>query len=380
MSSVGLPMDALNLSLPLTNPVQVFALVMLIILVVPLLLARLRIPGLVGLIVVGVVLGPHALGVLERDLTMQLLGTVGLLYIMFIAGLEFDLNEFDKHRHRSLLFGSLTFALPQGVGILMARALLGFDWLGAILLGSVFASHTLLAYPIVSRMGIARSEAVTTAIGATLLTDTAALLVLAVVAGAAEGGLSALFVLKLIGLLGLFVLAVLWILPRLGRWFYRRVSGEDTAEFIFVLAAVFVCAVLAEAVGVEAIIGAFLAGLALNRLIPEHSPLMSRIHFAGNALFIPFFLIATGMLVDMAALLADPQSWMVAGLMVSHAHLSDEPGAGFTEDAETAFELFYKVQLGTHLSLKPDVQYIVNPGGGGLDDAWVTTLRIELSF
>jgi len=310
-------MQTLGFPLPLTNPVQVFALVMLVILVALLLQARLRIPGLISLILAGVILGPHALGVLERGQTMQLLGTVGLLYIMFTAGLEFDLHEFDKHRHRSLLFGGITFAFPMGVGTLVARVLLGFDWLAAILLGSVFASHTLLAYPIVSRLGIARSEVVTTAVGATILTDTAALLVLAIVAGASQGGLSLLFLMRLVGLLSLFVFVVLWGLPRLGRWFYRRMSGEGAAEFIFILAAVFVCAVLAEGIGLEAIIGAFLAGLALNRLVPEHSALMNRIQFVGDALFIPFFLIATGMLVDLPALFSDPRSWLVAVLMVS---------------------------------------------------------------
>lgn len=309
-------MEGSVLSLPLTNPVQVFAAVMVVILVAPLLLRRLRLPGLVGLIVAGVLLGPHALHVLQRGPTMQLLGMVGLLYIMFTAGLEFDLNEFDRHRARSLIFGTITFALPQFIGTGVARLVLGFDWLPAILLGSVFASHTLLSYPVVSRLGIARSEIVTTAVGATILTDTAALLVLALVAGAATGGITPLLVGRLAGLLAVFSAVVLMGLPRLGRWFFRRSSGDGAADYAFVLAAVFVSATVAELIGVEAIIGAFLAGLGLNRLVPEQSTLMNRIQFVGESLFIPFFLLATGMLVDLQSLRAEPGSWAVAGWMV----------------------------------------------------------------
>ncbi|MFW5973027.1 MAG: cation:proton antiporter [Bacteroidota bacterium] len=306
-----------DLSLPLTNPVMIFAIVLLIILILPLLFQRIRIPGMVGLILAGVVIGPHALGILERDATIELLGTVGLLYIMFIAGLEVDMNEFKKYRNRSIGFGTLTFILPQGLGTLMGYFLLGLPALTSILIGAVFASHTLLAYPIASRMGLAKIPAVTTAVGATILTDTAALLVLAVVVRSTEGVLGPMFWVQMAVLLTLFVLLVLWGVPKLGQWFFTKVQSNGIAEFVFVLAVVFVASVAAEFIGVEAIIGAFLAGLALNRLVPEHSTLMNRTQFVGDALFIPFFLISVGMLVDIRILVAGVDAWIVALAMLA---------------------------------------------------------------
>jgi Kef-type K+ transport system membrane component KefB/mannitol/fructose-specific phosphotransferase system IIA component (Ntr-type) len=306
-----------DLSLPVTNPVMIFSIVLLIILVLPLLFQRIRIPGMVGLIIAGVIIGPHALGVLERDATIELLGTVGLLYIMFIAGLEVDMNEFKKYRNRSIGFGTLTFILPQGLGTLMGYYILGFAWPSAILIGAVFASHTLLAYPIISRMGLAKIPSVTTAVGATIITDTAALLVLAVVVRSTEGALGPMFWVQMFVLLTAFVFVVLWGVPKLGQWFFRKVSSNGIAEFVFVLAVVFVAAVGAEFIGIEAIIGAFLAGLALNRLVPEHSTLMNRTQFVGDALFIPFFLISVGMLVDVRILVAGADAWIVAGAMLT---------------------------------------------------------------
>ncbi len=309
-------MNPLSLALPITNPVQVFALVMGIMVVVPVLCSRLRVPSVIGLLVAGLAIGPNALDLLARDPTMVLLGTVGLLYIMFLAGLELDLEQFRRYRSHSLLLGLMTFALPQAVGTAMARTLLGFDWFAAVLLGSVFASHTLLAYPIVSRLGIAKHLAVATAVGATIFTDTLALLVLAVIAGTVEEGMNVWFIARLLGLLGALVVAALWGLPRLGRWFYRIGAVGGEGEFLFAIAAVFATATLAELAGVEAIIGAFLAGLGLNRLVPENSALMSRLHFVGNALFIPFFLLATGMLVDIRVFVSGPGALVVAAAMV----------------------------------------------------------------
>ena len=304
-------------TLPVTNPVLVFALVMLIILAAPLLFNRLRVPGLVGLLLAGVAVGPHALGVLDRGETMELLGTVGLLYIMFVAGLEVDLHQFARYRRQSLLFGALTFGLPQVLGALAGALLLGYSLPVAILLGSIIASHTLVAYPLVSRLGLSKNAAVTTAVGATIITDTAALLVLAVVAGSAEGELNAAFWLRLGGLFGLYVAVVFFTLPRLGRAFFRTARESDgVAGFVFVLAAVFTTAFAAELAGVEPIIGAFMAGLALNRLVPEQGTLMNRIQFVGESLFIPFFLISVGMLVDVRVFVEGTQAWVVAGIML----------------------------------------------------------------
>ena len=310
-----------DLSLPLRDPVAVFTVVLLVLLVSPL-ASRKGIPASVVLLVAGVALGPNALGVLDRDPTMVLLGTIGLLYIMFLAGLEIDLYEFARHRRRSLVFGGLTFALPQAVGAAVGHLAFGMGWPAAILLGSVFASHTLLAYPAAARLGLQKENAVTTAVGATILTDTLALLVLAVVAGGARAGVGVdvAVLVRVVGSLLGFSALVLWGVPRVGAWFLRRAAQDATVEFVFVLATVFVCALGVELLGVEPIIGAFLAGLALNRLVPEGGALMNRVGFFGNAFFVPFFLLSTGMLVDIGVFVDGPdagRSWAVAGTMVA---------------------------------------------------------------
>ena len=304
------------LALPLTEPVSILAVVMGVLLLAPLLLARFRVPGLVGLILAGVVLGPHGAGVLVREGTFELLGTVGLLYLMFEAGLEIDLYQFWKYRSRSLGFGLLTFGIPFIIGGAVGYGVLGYGPAPAILIGSVFASHTLLAYPVASKLDLTRTNAVTTAVGATILTDTLALLVLAVIAASAEGRVTPVFFGVLALKLGALVSLTLVGLPRLGAWFLRTVADEGTTEYAFVLASVFVSALAAEVAGVEPIIGAFLAGLALNRLVPEGGALAARIRFVGEALFLPFFLLATGMLVDVGALIGDPHQYVVIGAMV----------------------------------------------------------------
>lgn len=306
-----------DVSFPFQDPVLVFATVMLIVLVAPLLFKLIKMPGLVGHIVAGIIVGPEAIGMLQRGDTMVLLGTVGLIYLMFTAGLEIDLNGFKKNRSRSIVFGLSSYILPQFIGMFLFLWLMDFSWQSSILIGSVFASHTLLAYPIISRFGASKNEAVTITVGGTILTDTLALLVLAVISGASEGDLDAAFWLRLSISLTLFVGIVLAAVPRLGSWFFKTQSEEAISKFIFVMAVVFTCSFLAEVAGVEAIIGAFLAGLTLNRLIPERSVLMNRIQFVGNALFIPFFLIATGMLVDLRILFEGLEAWTVAGLMLA---------------------------------------------------------------
>lgn len=305
-----------HFTLPFSEPVLVFTLVLLIILLAPLLFSRIRVPGIVGLIIAGALVGPYGFNLLLRDTSIVLFGTVGLLYIMFLAGLEIDLNDFRKNRNRSLVFGGLTFSIPQTVGTLAALTILGFSWPSAILLASMFASHTLLTYPIASRMGLAKNEAVTITVGGTIITDTAALLVLAIIAGSTQGELNGVFWLRLTVAFAIFVFIVLWIMPKIGAWFFKTGQGDGSSQFIFVLAIVFAAAFLAEVAGVEAIIGAFLAGLALNRLVPHTSPLMNRIDFVGNTLFVPFFLISVGMLVDVRVLFQGPDALIVAATMV----------------------------------------------------------------
>lgn len=303
-------------ALPITDPVLIFALVMVIILVAPLVFKRLKISGLVGLILAGTVIGPHGLGLFERDQTFILLGTVGLLYIMFIAGLEIDMDRFKKYKNHSMVFGALTFFIPQVLGTYVAYYVLGYDWLASILMASMFASHTLLAYPIASRLGIINNPAVTTGVGGTIITDTAALLVLAVILKAYSGELDTAFWVRLGISLSVYTAAVFLLLPRVGRWFFQKVSTEGDAEFVFVIASVFLVAFISRIAGLEPIIGAFMAGLALNRLIPVSSPLMNRIEFVGNAIFIPFFLISVGMLVNFRVFWSGTEALWVAFVMV----------------------------------------------------------------
>lgn len=308
-----------ELSLPLKDPVIIFSVVLFIILLAPILFGRLHLPSIIGLIVSGILVGPHGFNLLARDASIVLFGTVGLLYIMFLAGMEIDLNDFKKNRNRSLSFGAYTFFIPMLLGILTSYFFLKLSLTSSILLASMFASHTLLTYPLLGRFGITRNEAVSVTVGGTMITDTAALLVLAIIAGSTKGELNAAFWVKLVLSFSVFAFVVLWGVPRLGKWFFKNLDTEGAAQFIFVLAVVFAAAALAELAGVEPIIGAFLAGLALNRLVPNASPLMHRLEFSGNALFIPFFLISVGMLVDVRVIFEGPQALLVAGTMTTVA-------------------------------------------------------------
>lgn len=305
-----------NCSWPVENPVIIFVLVLFIILISPLVLRRLRIPGIIGLILAGALIGPHGLNILQRDASIVLFGTVGMLYIMFLAGIEIDMVQFKRSRYRSLFFGMVTFLFPQVIGTIVSYYLLGLDVAPAILLASMFASHTLITYPVVSKLGLSKTEAVTVAIGGTLVTNTLSLLILSVVVQSESDQLSGLFwIIAALSSLALgFV--VFWGIPKLARWFFKTFESEGSSHFIFVLTVLFLTAFLAQVAHLEAIIGAFLAGIALNRLIPGNSPLMSRIEFVGNTLFIPFFLIGVGMLVDVKVLFASKGAVMVALTMV----------------------------------------------------------------
>lgn len=305
----------LDLSLPLKNPVIIFSLVLFIILFAPILFNKIKIPHIIGLILAGVLIGPYGLNLLLRDSSIVLFGTVGLLYIMFTAGLEIDLAEFKKNSVKSIVFGLLTFLIPLGLGSVTAYYILGFSILSSLLLGGMFASHTLLAYPIASRYGVAGTRSVTLTIGGTIITDTLALLVLAAVVGITRGEIGTAFWVRLAISFVIFACIVFFVFPLIARWFFRKFQ-DNISQYIFVLAMVFLGAFLAEAAGIEAIIGAFLSGLALNRFIPHSSPLMNRIDFVGNALFIPFFLIGVGMLVDIKVLFKGLEALKVAGVMI----------------------------------------------------------------
>jgi Kef-type K+ transport system membrane component KefB len=305
--------------LPVTDPVIVFAIVSVLILTVPMAMERLKAPGMIGLLLAGAILGPHALHVLERDSSFILLGSVGLLYIMFTAALEVDLETFRRYGVHGAVFGLVTFAIPQGLGTLISRYLLRYTWPQSILLASMFASHTLLAYPIASRLGIVRNRAVPTTVAGTMVTDTLALTVLAIIARTTHGALDEAFWWRLGVSLVIYVIVIFMGVPRLGRWLFREVGADGVAQFGFVLAAVFTCASLSYLAGLEPIVGAFLAGLALNRLIPKNSPLMNRIGFTGEAIFVPFFLISVGMLLDARVLFGGLKTWLIGIVMTGTA-------------------------------------------------------------
>jgi Kef-type K+ transport system membrane component KefB len=297
---------------PFQNPVLVFSVILFIILLSPILLRKLKIPGIIGLIISGVIVGPHGFNVLEQNSAVKLFSTIGLLYIMFIAGLELDLNEFQRNRNKSLVFGFLTFTIPLVFGFPVCYYLLNYDFTASLLISSMFSTHTMVSYPIVSKFGISKNEAVAITVGGTILTDTAVLTLLAIILSSNNGGLSLSFWVQLIGSLAVFSGIMFWIIPKVTAWFFQKLESEKTSHFIFVLSVVFFAAFLAEIAGVEPIIGAFVAGLALNKLIPYSSTLMNRIEFVGQSIFIPFFLISVGMLVDVKILLNGPTAVIIA--------------------------------------------------------------------
>ncbi len=316
---------------PLSNPVLIFSLILFIILLSPILLRRIKIPGIIGLILSGVLIGPHGLYLLERNSAVDLFSTIGLLYIMFIAGLELDMNEFRKSRHKSVLFGLFTFAVPIAIGYPVCYYVLGYDTLASIMISSMFATHTLVSYPVVNSYGISKNEAVAITIGGTILTDTAVLIILAVIIGASQGQLDQQFWVTLGVSFAIFLSIMFGVIPRIAKWFFQKVEGEKTAHYIFVLFVVFLAAFLAEVAGLEHIIGAFVAGLALNKLIPHSSALMNRIEFIGNAIFIPFFLISVGMIVDVSVLLKGPMALYIAATLTVVAIFSKWLAAWFTQ-------------------------------------------------
>ena len=319
--------------LPLKNPVLIFSLILFIILLSPILLKRLKVPGIIGLIISGVVIGPHGFNILEKTSAVELFSTIGLLYIMFIAGLELEMNEFKANRNKSLLFGFFTFFIPIIIGFPVCYYLLGYDLNASFLTASMFATHTLVAYPIVSRFGIAKNQAVAISVGGTILTDTAVLIILAVILKNAEGNLNAEFWYKLGISLTIFAAIMFLIIPRVAKWFFSKLESEKHAHYIFVLSVVFFAAFLAEVAGVEKIIGAFVAGLALNKLIPHSSALMNRIEFIGNALFIPFFLISVGMVVDVSVIMNGSTALIVAGTLTVVALIGKWVAAWFAQIA-----------------------------------------------
>ena len=320
----------LDLSLPLKNPVIIFSVVLFIILFAPIVFNRIKVPHIIGLIISGMIVGPYGLNLLSRDSSIVLFGTVGLLYIMFLAGLEIDLAEFRKNRNKIIVFGLTTFLLPLITGTLASYYILGYGFLSSLLLASMFSTHTLVSYPIASKYGVTRNRAINMTVGGTMITDILALLILAGVAGMSKGDVSPAFWFRLGFSFIIFVAVVLLVFPMICRWFFKRFD-DSISQYIFVLAMVFLASFLGELAGVEAIIGAFFSGLVLNKFVPHSSPLMNRIDFVGNALFIPFFLISVGMLVDISVLVNGWGALKVAGVILVIALASKYLAAWITQ-------------------------------------------------
>ena len=320
----------IDFTLPLADPVLKFLLILLIILAAPLLLNKLRVPHLLGLIIAGAIIGPNGFNLVLRDSSIILSGTAGLLYIMFLAGLEIDMGDFKKNSGKSLVFGMYTFLIPMILGTVVGLWVLDFSMETSVLLASMFASHTLIAYPIISKLGISKNNAVSITVGGTMITDTLALLVLTIIVGMAAGNADNAFWIRLGVSIVIFALIVLLVFPFIGRWFFKRVH-DNISQYIFVLSMVFFGAFLAQLAGMEAIIGSFLAGLALNRLIPQSSPLMNRVEFVGNAIFIPFFLLSVGMLIDYRAFFTSFETIKVGMVMIIVATAAKYAAAWLTQ-------------------------------------------------
>lgn len=314
------------LNLPLQDPVLIFSVVLGIILFAPIIFDKIRIPHIVGMILAGMILGPNGVNLLSHDSSFELFGQVGILYIMFVAGIDMDMNDFKQNKNKSIVFGILTFIIPMILGTVTGYYLIkeiiltssgsaeGITWLSgdaannvtlikycalsAVVLSSMYASNTLIAYPIISRYGVAKQRSVNITVGGTMITTILSLLVLAIILEVVrQGSIDYMFWVKLTVSLGIYSFILFYLYPLVGRWFFKRFD-DNIVQYIFVLAMVFLSSFLAKVAGVEYIIGAFLAGVTLNRLVPRRSPLMNRIDFVGNAIFIPFFLISVGMVVN----------------------------------------------------------------------------------
>lgn len=303
-------------TLPLSNPILVFSVILFIILLSPILLQRFKIPGIIGLIISGIIIGPYGFNIIANNSAIELFSTIGLLYIMFVAGLELNLAQFKMNKYKSLTFGVFTFIFPFAIGYALCHYVLGYGINASVLTASMFATHTLVAYPIVSKLGVTKNEAVAVTVGGTIFTDTAVLLNLAIIIGNTQGSLDQEFFIRLGICFVLFLIIMFFLVPKVARWFFSKLESEKHAHFIFALSVLFFAAFLAEISGLEPIIGAFVAGLALNPIIPKTSALMNRIEFSGNALFIPFFLISVGMIVDVSVVVQGWGAAIVAGVLI----------------------------------------------------------------
>ncbi len=300
----------------LQEPSVIFLVIITVIFVAPLLMERARLPGIVGLIIGGILIGGHGLNLLSDGPITELFGAVGLIYLMFNAGLEIDLDQFQQVRKRTFVYGALSYILPQVSGIIIGRMLLDMNWPTSILLGSLYASQTLVAYPILTRLGIIRNEATSISVGATIITDILSLLVLGVIVGSQGQSLSLIFLLRLVLFTGVYAALILFGIPKLGRFFFRRFNGR-IVEFQFLLIVLFIAAVLAELIGMHTIVGAFLAGLAINLTLSKDSRSVRQVIFLGESFFVPMFLITVGVRLDPRAIFTSTETLLVGILLTA---------------------------------------------------------------
>ncbi|MFP4148479.1 MAG: cation:proton antiporter [Nitriliruptoraceae bacterium] len=302
--------------LPLTEPGAVFVVLFVLVLLGPLLAERVRLPGVIGLVVAGMLVGPNVTGIIDQNTFIETIGYIGLLYLMFQGGLDLDMQGFTKRRRDSVVFGIATFVLPMVMVTAVALAF-GLGWAAALILGTALTTHTLLSYPTIVRFDLTKNRAVTATLGATLLSTVLALLVLAVAAAGARGDTGAGFwLLFTLGLAGYLVLMLVWV-PRITRWFFTGLGQDRQVRLTYLLSGMGIAAGLANLIGIEPIVGAFLAGLAFNGFVPSGTVIEDRVRVLGQSVFIPAFLISTGMMLDPVALLTDPRTLMLGGAFVA---------------------------------------------------------------
>ena len=298
------------------SPILILTLVIGIIWFVPLVCRKIHVPSIVGFILAGIVIGPSVLNIVGESPTIQILGSLGMLYIMFQSGSEIDINDFKQYKYRSLFFGLCTFFIPFALGVITSRFLLPYGWLPSLLLGAMYGSHTLMTYPIVSRYGVQKNVAVNITVGATMVAITLSLMVLAVVEGWSNAAQTTMDYVIQIGILAVFLVSVLWAFPRFARMFFKRYR-DPISEFMVVMLMLVGSALLADLAGLEGILGAFLCGVSLNRLPPNRSPLMHRITFVGNSIFVPLFLISVGLMIDIHAFWSGWTTLTIAIVMIA---------------------------------------------------------------
>ena len=303
------------LTFPVTDPMMKFFVVLAIILIAPIVMGKLRIPHIAGMVLAGMLVGPYGLNILAKDGSFDLFAHVGLIYLMFLAGLEMNMGNFRKNRVGTFTLGIMAFVIPMVMGIVVNTTVLRYGWLTSILLASMYASHTLIAYPIILRYGLSSQRSVTIAVGATAITDTLTLLVLAMVGGYFKGDITGEFWLMLFLKVAAVFFVIIYFFPRVTRYFFHHYE-DNVNQFIFVLALTFLGAIMMELIGMEGLLGAFLVGLVINRYVPNVSPLMNHLEFVGNALFIPYFLIGVGMLVNVNLLFGGVETLHVAAVMI----------------------------------------------------------------